>query len=127
MTDVIDELEVDDSSLMGEEQDERRRRRREALKQELEIAELEQRLAAMRRLRNAGSTLGPGDLASTLGVSGDDAASDVQDARSAVGTPAHSMGGSSPHLREPPIFIGKTLKEARDFIRLLTVNFALLP
>ena len=81
----------------------------------------------MRRLHNASSTLGPGDLASTLSISSDDAASDVQDTRSVVSMLAHSTGGSGPHLKELPIFIGKTLKEVRDFIRLLIVNFALLP
>ena len=127
MTDVIDELKVDDLSLVGKEQDERQQRWREALKQELEIAKLEQQLAAMQRLHNASNTLGLGDSVSTLSISGDNATSDVQDAQSAVGMPAHSTGGSGPRLREPPIFIGKTLKEARDFIRSLIINFALLP
>ena len=62
----------------------------------------------------------------TLGVSSNNTASDVQDAQSVVGMPVHFTGGSGPCLREPPIFIGKTLKEARDFICLLIVNFVLL-
>lgn len=107
---------------IDEEQASRLRRRREALQNRMEITLLEQQLATLRRRDNAGytpvgSSLAEGDF--------DDRASVVTSAPSA--TAVRRGPASRPRLREPDTFKGKTLKEARDFIRSLELVFALAP
>jgi hypothetical protein len=97
------------------------RRRRDMLRQEVEIEALEQQLATLRRSHNAGVT----PAASGIGDDDDeDAASQALSVRS-----THSRRGlaNRPRLKEPESFKGKTLKEARDFIRSLELVFALAP
>jgi hypothetical protein len=101
------------------------RRRRDMLQQELEIAAMEQQLDVLRRARNAGYT----PIASANGDGGYENNSEARSvAGSALGNPAARRGTSSrPRLKEPDTFKGKTLKEARDFIRSLELVFALAP
>jgi hypothetical protein len=101
------------------------RRRRDMLQQELEIAAMEQQLDVLRRARNAGYT----PIASANGDGGYENNSEARSvAGSAFGNPVARRGTSSrPRLKEPDTFKGKTLKEARDFIRSLELVFALAP
>jgi hypothetical protein len=99
------------------------RRRRDMLQQEIEIAAIEQQLDILRRQCNVGHTL----AASSSGR--DDTITKVG---SNIGTAFSGQAprrgpASRPRLREPETFKGKTLKEARDFIRLLELVFALAP
>jgi hypothetical protein len=84
---------------------------------------MEQQLDVLCRQRNAGYTLAAGSSG------GEDAITEV---RSNVGTVFSGQAPrrgpvSRPRLREPDTFKGKTLKEARDFIRSLELVFALAP
>lgn len=106
-----------------EEQAKRLRQRREALAQQLEIEELEERLAEVRQRRRAGRTSraseledSPEDLMSTRGTSA---------SRSACSPQRSTSRAGRMKLKEPEPFRGKTLKEARDFIRTLELVFAL--
>jgi hypothetical protein len=104
-----------------EEQARRVRRKRDMLQQELEIVAMEQQLDVLRRQRNAGHT--------PVAYSGHE---DNSDSRSAAGSALSAQvsrkgPASRPRLREPDTFKGKTLKEARDFIRSLELVFALAP
>jgi hypothetical protein len=79
----------------------------------------------LRRARNAGYTL-------VDSAEGDVGYENSSNARSAAGTayesPASRRGPTSkPRLKELDTFKGKTLKEARDFIRSLELIFALAP
>ncbi|KAM0708837.1 hypothetical protein Q7P35_005490 [Cladosporium inversicolor] len=108
-----------------EERAMRVRRRRDMLQQELEIVAMEQQLDVLRRTRNAGHT-------PAVGSTGEAAYENSQDARSAAGSafesPVLRRGHASrPRLKEPDTFKGKTLKEAREFIRSLELVFALAP
>jgi hypothetical protein len=99
------------------------RRRRDMLQQEIEIAAMEQQLDVLHRQRNAGYTL-------AAGSSGRE--DTITEVRSNIGTTFSGQvprrgPASRPHLREPDTFKGKTLKEARDFIRSLELVFALAP
>lgn len=107
------------------EQAARVRRRRDMLQQELEIAAMEQQLDVLRRARNAGYT----PVASASGDVGYENNSEARSVASgALEGPAYRRGPSSrPRLKEPDTFKGKTLKEARDFIRSLELVFALAP
>lgn len=105
---------------VSEEEAARLRRRREALQSRIEIALLEQQLETLRRRDNAGYT--PVGSAST---EDGDQMSITTGARSA--TTGRRGPSSRPRLREPETFKGKTLKEARDFIRSLELVFALAP
>jgi hypothetical protein len=116
-----DELEDMVQDVAEEERARRVRRRRDMLQQELEIAAIEQQLDVLRRQRNAGHTPG-GDP----GLDKDSRAGSV--ASFATSTQAPRRGPASrPRLKEPDTFKGKTLKEARDFIRSLELVFALAP
>lgn len=101
------------------------RRRRDMLQQELEIVAMEQQLDVLRRARNAGYT----PVASANGDVGHENSSEARSvAGSAFENPTYRRGTSSrPQLKEPDTFKGKTLKEARDFIRSLELVFALAP
>jgi hypothetical protein len=116
------ELEDMVQDVAEEEQARRVRRRRDMLQQELEIVAMEQQLDVLRRQRDAGHTPGvtPGQYEDSRAGS---AAGSI-----AGSTHAPHRGHSSrPRLREPETFKGKTLKEARDFIRSLELVFALAP
>ena len=98
---------------------ERMRRRHDMLRQQIEIEELEGRLIDLRRRRGPGFT----PAASTVGdYERDDASSSTSGTRVVRSGPS-----SKPRLREPETFQGKTLKEARDFVRSLELVFALAP
>jgi hypothetical protein len=91
------------------------------LQQEIEITAMEQQLDILRRQRNVGHT-------PAAGSSGrDDAITKVgSNIGTAFSRQAPRRGPvSRPRLREPETFKGKTLKEARDFIRSLELVFAL--
>jgi hypothetical protein len=79
----------------------------------------------LRRARNAGYT----PIASANGDVRYENNSEVRSiAGSAFGNPIARRGTSSRlRLKEPDTFKGKTLKEARDFIRSLKLVFALTP
>jgi hypothetical protein len=99
------------------------RRRRDILQQEIEIAAIEQQLDILRRQHNVGHIL-------AAGSSGKDNA--ITKVRSNIGTVFSGQAPrrgpvSRPRLRELETFKGKTLKEARDFIRSLELVFALAP
>jgi hypothetical protein len=116
-----DELKDIVQDIAEEERARRVRRRRDMLQQELEIAVMEQQLDVLRRQRNVGHTPG-GDP----GLDEDSRAGSV--ASFAASTQAPRRGPTSrPRLKEPDTFKGKTLKEARDFIRSLELVFALAP
>jgi hypothetical protein len=116
-----DELKDMVQDVAEEERARRVRRRRDMLQQELEIVAMEQQLDVLRRQRNAGHTPG-GDP----GLDEDSRAGSV--ASFAASTQAPRRGPASrPRLKEPDTFKGKTLKEARDFIRSLELVFALAP
>jgi hypothetical protein len=117
-------LVIEDQREAEEEEQARRvRRRRDILQQEIEIAAIEQQLDVLRRQRNAGYTLAAGSSG------GEDTITEVRsNAGTAFSRQAPRRGPASrPRLREPDTFKGKTLKEARDFIRLLELVFALAP
>jgi hypothetical protein len=111
----VADVDVDDVA----ERAERVRVRRDMLQQEVEIEALEQQLATLRRRRDAGFTPGGSDPNDD-----GDAESQAPSARSSHG---HRGLTNRPRLREPDTFKGKTLKEARDFIRSLELVFALAP
>jgi hypothetical protein len=133
-TPIDSNLQEADQRLLEQEVDEeaaeveravRVRRRRDMLQQELEIVAMEQQLDVLRRARNAGYT----PVASASVDAGYENNSEARSvAGSALESPAYRRGTSSrPRLKEPDTFKGKTLKEARDFIRSLELVFALAP
>jgi hypothetical protein len=113
----------DQREAQEEERARRVRRRRDMLQQEIEIAAMEQQLDVLRRQRNAGYTPAAGSSG------GEDAITEVgSNAGTAFSGQAPRRGPANrPRLREPDTFKGKTLKEARDFIRSLELVFALAP
>jgi hypothetical protein len=113
----------DQREAQEEERARRVRRRRDILQQEIEIAAMEQQLDVLRRQRNAGYTPAAGSSG------GEDAITEVgSNAGTAFSGQAPRRGPANrPRLREPDTFKGKTLKEARDFIRSLELVFALAP
>lgn len=123
--------EEDEEEIDIDEQARRMRRRRDELRMQLEVVELEEQLAARRRLLAAGVTPGPSVASSSAGD--DDGISVGRSAtpsvRVAVVPEALSRrsGGGRPRLREPPVFKGRTIKEARDFLTALELTFALMP
>lgn len=86
----------------------RLREEREELRQQDELYMLRAEVARLQRTREAGHTPGPSENSSTL---------------SYRERPMRSAGG--PRLRQPDPFKGKTLKEARTFLRQLESIFAL--
>ncbi|KXL46432.1 MAG: hypothetical protein FE78DRAFT_30893 [Acidomyces sp. 'richmondensis'] len=107
-----------------EKQAKRLRQKREALAQQLEIEELEERLAKVRRRRRASRTHGgtkepdySEDVTSTRGTSL---------SRSACSLHRSTSRAGLMKLKELELFRGRTLREARDFIRTLELVFALL-
>lgn len=95
---------------------ERLRIERDILRQQLEADELEAEVEQLRRLRDAGAT---------------PAASVPEETQSISSAPNSEVDGvsravaSRPRLKEPALFKGDTIKEARNFIRDLEVIFAL--
>jgi len=102
------------------EEAERLRARRNLLQQEVEIETLEEQLDTLRRRRRAGVT-----PAGSFITDDEDVASSVGGA-SSTHAPRRSLA-NRPRLKEPEPFKGKTLKEAREFIRSLELVFALAP
>lgn len=94
--------------------------RRDMLQQEIEIAAMEQQLAVLRRRRRHGAATPAASEVGEDGAAGDQALS-------ASASHAHRGLSNRPRLREPNTFKGKTLKEARDFVRSLELVFALAP
>jgi hypothetical protein len=110
-----------EAEIAEEERARRVLRKRDMLQHEIEIAAMEQQLDVLRRQRNAGHT-----PVADIGYE------NSSEARSAAGSALsaqapHRGHASRPRLREPETFKGKTLKEARDFIRSLELVFALAP
>lgn len=110
----------------------RLRAEREELEQQMEIDALEEQIERMREARelaysrNAGHTPAAQGSSSESVAPGDSAAS-YAGASSVRDAGAAHVGLSSgrPRLREPRFYKGKTLKEARAFIKELEVIFAL--
>lgn len=122
--------EEDGEEIDIDEQARRMRRRRDELRMQLEVVELEEQLAARRRLLAAGVTPGPSVASSSAGD--DDSISVGRSATPSVRTAfapeaSSRRSGGRPRLREPPVFKGKTIKEARDFLTALELTFALMP
>jgi hypothetical protein len=121
--DVVDAVQEELERERAEEERARRvLRRRDMLQQEIEIAAMEQQLDVLRRQRYAGHTPGV-----TPGQDEDSRAGSVAGSIAGSTHAPHRGHASRPRLREPDTFKGKTLKEARDFIRSLELVFALAP
>ncbi|KAI7299780.1 hypothetical protein KC315_g17471 [Hortaea werneckii] len=100
----------------------RQRARRDAISREIEIETLEEQLATLRRRRNAGNT----PVASMVSDQGSQRGeTPAMSMRSGNDLPAPQGRSGRLKLREPEPFKGKTLKEARDFVRTLELVFAL--
>jgi len=122
----VDDEEDDDLAptepTASDEQAQRQQRRLD-LEERLEIARMEDELDALRRKRDAGRT----QAGILLGADEEEdrashTASVASQHRRAGVTPSRS---NRVRLREPDTFKGKTLKEAREFIRSLELVFAL--
>ncbi|KAF4546985.1 Hypothetical protein D9617_77g092390 [Elsinoe fawcettii] len=113
----------------GETLAERLRRLREErarMEQELEVEALEEELEQLRRLRSAGHTPGLARLDGGSSGPHSQAAASEAGASSVRGEePSLRPSSGRPRLRDPKAYEGKTIKEARSFIRDLELVFAL--
>lgn len=99
----------------------RQRARRDAISKEIEIETLEEQLAILRRRGNAGNTPVASIARDQESERDETPATSV---RSGHDVPVPGRSGRL-KLREPRPLRGKTLKEARDFVRTLELVFAL--
>jgi hypothetical protein len=110
-----------EAEIVEEERARRVLHKRDMLQHEIEITAMEQQLDVLRRQRNVRHT-----LVADIGYENSSEARSA--ASSALSAQAPYRGHASrPRLRELETFKGKTLKEARDFIRSLELVFALTP
>lgn len=100
-----------------EERAARQRQRRELLQEEIQILTLEEQLEVLKRRRHAGTTPARRSLFT-------DGEGEVEEAASVSSHSSRPLA-NRPRLKEPDSFKGRTLKEAREFIRSLELVFAL--